>query len=174
MTHLRTAVPGMRPKTWISGKVMWPSWMSMDKPTPKARPQSMPTNKHPRNTTIHTNQSGLLACNVLNTLSPVVQPTHQTQSIHTNQSGSLACTGLGTVSLNVQLTHQMHCIESGTIRHQHHCSDITGQIAQGLRKNALIFAHGSHALQFRTDPRECASKHHPFSQTVCVGPKPSE
>lgn len=25
MTHLKTAVPGIRPRTWISGKVMWPS-----------------------------------------------------------------------------------------------------------------------------------------------------
>ena len=41
---------------------MWPSWRSMDKPTPKARPHSMPTNRHPSKTTIQTSQSALLTC----------------------------------------------------------------------------------------------------------------
>ena len=36
--------------------------MTTARPTPNAKPQSIPTNKQPRNTTIHTSQSGLLTC----------------------------------------------------------------------------------------------------------------
>ena len=98
---------------------------------------------------------------------PSLQSTHQTQSIHTNQSGLLVCNRLSIVSPHVHSTYQMHCIHSGTTRHQQHVSGITGQIAQVVPNNTMMLAHGSHALQSGRPQQVCQQTSPLFTNCVC-------